>query len=544
VDGSIENPSGEPGYPRGAAPQITDQKMNHFNLWEIPGAQVVASWQNKVQRFAEQSRLGIPVTIASDPRNHFSHNIFSMRAADFSQWCEPLGFAAINDPDLVRQFADIVRKEYLAVGIRVALHPQIDLATEPRWARISGTFGEDARLTALLTKAYIEGFQRESLGPHSVACMTKHFPGGGPQTEGLDPHFEFHKGQIYPGKNFDYHLIPFEAAFAAKTAAIMLYYGVPMDQTDENVAMSFNRAIITGLLREKYHYDGVVCADWGVITDAQLADTVWPARSWGVEHLSRIERLQKALDAGVDQFGGESCSELVVELAQTGRLSEGRLDQSVRRLLRLKFQLGLFDEPFVDEARVPQVLGHPDSMAAGVDSQKRAITLLKNEGQLLPLNGRPKAFMKGIDPAVAARYVDLVPTPEEADIAILRLETPWIPVETKNPFAKGFHHGDLDFKEKAKAEILSVLQAVPTIVVIYLDRPAVIPEISDTAKALLADYGASDESVLDVLFGKTHPEGKLPFELPRSMEAVRNQKADVPYDSENPLYSFGFGLTY
>jgi beta-glucosidase len=544
MDGSIEDKPGAPGFARAAVTQIVEQKMNQFNLWQIPSAPVVATWHNHLQHFAEQTRLGIPITMASDPRNHFSNNIFSMRATDFSQWCETLGFAAIGDAELVKQFADIVRREYLAVGIRMALHPQIDLATEPRWARISGAFGEDAHLTALLTQAYIEGFQGAALGPHSVACMTKHFPGGGPQKDGLDPHFEFQKGQIYPGKNFDYHLIPFEAAFAAKTAAIMPYYGVPIDQTNENVAMSFNKMIITGLLREKYQYDGVVCTDWGLITDAQMPDTVWPARAWGVEHLTRTERVQKVLEAGVDQFGGESCPELVVELVKTGQLSEARLDHSVRRLLRLKFQLGLFDNPLVDEAQVSQVMGRPDSMAAGVVSQKRAMTLLKNDGHILPLQGKPKVYVKNIDVSVAARYAEVVATPEEADIAILRLETPWVPMETKNPFARGFHHGDLDFKGEAKAEILSLLNAVPTIVVLYLDRPAVIPEISSMAKALLAEYGASDTAVLDVLFGKASPEGKLPFELPSSMDAVRNQNADVPYDSEYPLYRFGFGLSY
>jgi beta-glucosidase len=543
-DGSLEDRPGAPGSPRSAAAQITGQKLSHFNLWQIPGAQVVARWHNRVQRFAEQDRLGIPVTIASDPRHHFSNNIFSMRATDFSQWCETLGFGAIGDAALVKQFADIARREYLAVGIRVALHPQIDLATEPRWPRISGTFGEDARLTARLGKAYIEGFQGAALGPHSVACMTKHFPGGGPQNEGLDPHFEFQKGQIYPGHNFDYHLIPFEAAFAAQTAAIMPSYGVPMDQTDENVAMSFNKAIITGLLREKYRYDGVVCADWGLITDSVMPEAVWPARAWGVEQLSETERVLKALEAGVDQFGGESCPEHVVELVQTGRLPERRLDQSVRRLLRLKFKLGLFDNPFVDEARVPQVLGLPASLAAGAASQKRAMTLLKNEAGLLPLAGRPKLYVKNIDPDAAARFAEVVAAPEEAECAILRLETPWVPVETKNPFARGFHHGDLDFKGEAKAEILALLESVPTIVVLYLDRPAVIPEISAAAQAVLAEFGASDAAVLEVIFGKARPEGRLPFELPRSMEAVRNQKADVPYDSENPLYPFGFGLGF
>ncbi|MCI0609629.1 MAG: glycoside hydrolase family 3 C-terminal domain-containing protein [Anaerolineae bacterium] len=543
-DGSIEDKPGPPGFGRSAILQITDLLMNHFNLWQIPRVEAVATWHNLLQRFAEQTRLGIPITIASDPRNHFSRNIFSMSATDFSQWCEPLGFAAMGDAELVRQFADIVRKEYLAVGIRVALHPQIDLATEPRWPRISGAFGEDAELTAQLAKAYIEGFQGKTLGTHSVACMTKHFPGGGPQKEGLDPHFEFQQGQIYPGDNFDYHLIPFEAAFEAQTAAIMPYYGIPLDQTDENVAMSFNKAIITSLLREKYHYDGVVCTDWGLITDYHMPDIIWPARAWGVEHLTAAERVQKALDAGVDQFGGESCPEHIIELVKTGRLSEARLDQSVRRLLRLKFQLGLFDNPFVDEANVSQVFGRPASDAAGAASQKRAMTLLKNEDHILPLQGQPKIFVKNMDPSVASRYAEIVTGPEEADFAILRLETPWVPVETKNPFAQSFHHGDLDFKGEAKAEILSLLQTVPTFVVLYIDRPAVIPEISDMAKALLGEYGATDEAVLDVIFGRASPEGKLPFELPSSMEAVRKQKADVPYDSEYPLYPFGFGLSY
>jgi beta-glucosidase len=527
-----------------AAEQMSDQMMNHFNLWQMPSARVVAAWHNRLQGLAEQSRLGIPVTIASDPRNHFSQAIFSMRATDFSQWCETLGFGAIGDVELVRSFADIARREYLALGIRVALHPQVDLATEPRWARISGTFGEHAGLTARLAAAYVRGFQGEKLGSGSVACMTKHFPGGGPQNEGLDPHFEFHKGQVYPGGNFAYHLLPFEAAIEAGTAMIMPYYGVPIHQTDENVAMSFNKAIVTGLLRDKYQYDGVVCTDWGLITDTHMGGTVWPARAWGVEHLNAADRVLKALEAGVDQFGGESCPELVVELVQSGRLPQERLNLSVRRLLRLKFQLGLFDHPFVDEDQVPRVLGDAKAATAGLASQKRAMTLLKDDDQVLPLTGREKVFVKNVDAAIASGYAEVVSTPQEADLAILRIETPWYPVESNNPFARGFHHGDLDFKGEARTEILTLLAAVPTIVVLYLDRPAVIPEIDRAAKVLLAEYGACDSAVLDVIFGKALPEGRLPFELPRSMEAVRNQKPDLPYDSEDALYPFGFGLSF
>jgi beta-glucosidase len=275
-----------------------------------------------------------------------------------------------------------------------------------------------------------------------------------------------------------------------------------------------------------------------------MQDAVWPARAWGVEQLSEAERVGKAIEAGVDQFGGESCPEHVVELVRAGKISEERIDESVRRLLRQKFQLGLFEDPFVDEAQVSQVLGDPDSGAMGQASQERAMTLLKNEDQVLPLRDQPKIFVKNVDAAIAGQYAQVVATPAEADFAILRLETPWVPIDTKNPFARAFHHGDLDFKGEAKAEILGLLQSVPTIVVLYLDRPAVIPEIAAAAKALVGEYGADDTAVLNVLFGKAKPEGKLPFELPSSMEAVRGQKEDLPHDSKNPLFPFGFGLTY
>jgi beta-glucosidase len=525
---------------------VKEKKMNHFNLWAVPSPAALAKWYDTMQQYMQDStRLGIPITIASDPRNHFSSNIFAMTANAFSQWCEPLGLGAIGSDSITHEFADVSRREYLAVGIREALHPQIDLATEPRWPRISGTFGEDAQLTARMAKAYITGYQGDKLDSNSVATMTKHFPGGGPQKEGLDPHFPFQKGQVYPGNNFKYHLIPFEAAFAAHTAAIMPYYGVPMGQTSENVGMSYNKDIITGLLRNTYHYDGVVCTDWGLVNDSHMGPIVWPARAWGAESLTPVERVKKIIDAGVDQFGGENCPELVIQLVKDGKLTEARIDSSVRRLLTQKFELGLFDNPFVDETKVGQSLGNPDYMAAGEASQRMAMTLLKNDKKLLPLTpGKLKIYVKNVDSAVAAKYGTVVNKPELADIAILRLKTPFVPVNSPITMARMFHHGDLDFKGKEKDSILQLLSKVPTIVDIYLDRPAVIPEISAKAKGLLADFGASDAAVLDVIFGKAKPLGHLPIELPSSMAAVQAQKEDVPYDSKNPLYKFGFGLSY
>ena len=551
-DGSLTEKPGKGmfAFAPNATRLIREKKMSHFNLWAVPGVRALATWYNNIQQYAADStRLGIPVTIASDPRNAFSNNIFSMSANAFSQWPEPLGFGAIGDSLLMWEHANIARQEYLAVGIREALHPQVDLSTEPRWPRINGTFGEDARLTSKLAKAYILGFQGDTLGPNSVACMTKHFPGGGPQKEGLDPHFPFQKGQVYPGHNFDYHLIPFEAALQVHTAAIMPYYGVPMNITSENVAFSYNKDIITGILRDKLHYDGVVCTDWGLVTDSKMGGAVFPARAWGVEKLTPEERVLKIIDAGVDQFGGENCPERVVQLVKDGKLTEARIDQSVRRLLRVKFELGLFDHPFIDVNKAEQTVGKEEFKKAGEAAQRRAITLLKNDNlkgkKTLPLEkGKLKIYVENIKPEVAANYGQVVDSPKKADIAIIRLNTPFYPVKSDIMMARMFHHGDLDFKGTKKDSILTLLKTVPTIVDIYLDRPAVIPEISKNAKGLLADFGASDTAVLDVVFGIAKPEGKLPLELPSSMDAVRNQKEDVPYDSQNPLYKFGFGLSY
>ncbi len=523
------------------------KKMNSFNLLQTPPTRELATWQNNIQRTAERMRLGIPVTIASDPRSHFTANQFAgMFAGDFSLWPEPLGFAAIGDSALVQKFGDMVRQEYRAVGIHLALHPMADLATEPRWPRINGTFGEDAHLSARLISAYIRGFQGDSLSSTSVACMTKHFSGGGPQKEGLDPHFQFQKGQVYPGNNFNYHLIPFEAAFAAGTAQIMPYYGVPMDQTSENVGFGFNRDIITGLLRDKYHFDGVVCTDWGLISDVKFVGIDYPARAHGVMHLPPEERMLKIINAGCDQFGGESIPEMLVKLVKDGKVPEERIDQSVRRILRDKFRLGLFENPYVDPEKAIEIVGRKDFREAGMDAQRRSLVLLKNgtihDRKALPLSSGLKIFIRGIDKSTASQYATVVDKPEDADVAIIRLSTPY---EPRKGFVEAlFHHGDLDFKGEQKQEIIALLEKVPTIVNMYLDRPAVIPEIAEKCAGLIANFGATDTALLDVIFGKFKPEGRLPIEMPSSMEAVRNQYEDVPYDSKDPLYKFGYGLSY
>jgi beta-glucosidase len=553
-DGSVnEKPSLRDPFSlleEGTSKMLFMKHMNHLNILTGASKKAMAEWYNNLQKLEERSRLGIPVSIASDPRNHFSSNpLASVLAGDMTQFPEPLGLAAIGDSAEVEEFGNIARQEYLALGIRIALHPQADLATEPRWIRINGTFGEDAHLASKLVGAYIKGFQGDSISPNSVVCMVKHFSGGGPQKEGIDPHLEIQKGQTYPGKNFTYHLLPFEAAFRAGAAEIMPYYGVPTGQTNEDVGFSFNKEIITGLLRDKYHFDGIVCTDWGIVTNMKMfGKKMIPARAWGMQNATEEERVLKIINAGVDQFGGEAVPEKVVKLVNEGKISMERIDNSVRRLLKIKFRLGLFDNPFVDVQNAINIVGNEKFKAAGDLAQRKSIVLLKNDTidrkPVLPLKKGIKIYVKNINPDKAAKFGTVVSKPEEADIAIIRLQTPSEVLPNSGILGKLMRAGDLDFKGKEKEEILGLLSKVPTVIDIYLSRPAVIPEISAACKGLFASFGADDNALLDVVFGNINPNAKLPVEMPSSMEAVRNQKEDVPYDSKDPLYKFGFGLSY
>ena len=520
---------------------IAKQKLNSFNILSSIDAKLMAHYNNAIQKMAERTRLGIPITISTDPRHGTENNPgASIYTPSFSQWPSSLGLAASRDTVLVREFGDIARQEYLSVGIRLALHPMADLATEPRWGRINGTFGEDANLSAMMTKAYVLGFQGDSLDKSSVACMTKHFSGGGPQKDGEDPHFPYGKEQAYPGNNFDYHIIPFvKGAFPAKTAQIMPYYGIPMDQTDENVAFGFNKAIITKLLRDSLNFQGVVCTDWNLISDGSIGE----ARAWGVENLSPKERVKKVLDAGCDQFGGENIPELIVELVKEGKISEARIDKSIKRIMRDKFRLGLFDDPYVDENKAKEIAGNKKFREKGEIAQQKSIVLLKNK-DLLPLKKGIKIYAEGLTaPETVNNYATLVNNPKDADVILTRIKTPYD--KRDKYFLEGFfHQGRLYYNEEEKKKILDLISEKPSIVVVNLERPAILTEIADKSTALMAEFGATDKVLFSLLFGEVSPTGKMPFELPSSKEAVEKQLEDVPYDSENPLFPFGFGLNY
>ena len=545
-------PGGEllqPGSPWGVATEelIRQKRITHFNVHGVPtqGSEM-ARWHNKLQSIAAEVGLGVPVTISTDPRHAFAENqgaLFSSGA--FSQWPESLAFSAIGDLDVVEQFGDIARQEYRAVGIHASLHPQIDLATEPRWARSGMTFGEDAKQSGAVGAAYIRGFQGKVFGKTSVSTMTKHFPGGGPQLDGEDPHFEYGKEQVYPGNNFDYHVEPFKDAIAAGTRAMMPYYGQPIGTKYEEVGFGFNKGVLTDLLKDELGFEGIICTDWGLITDANILGQDMPARAWGVEHLSRSERVEKAINAGADQFGGESCPELIVELVREGRISEERIDYSAAKLLAEKFILGLFDEErFVDEAVADAIVGKPEFLAAGEAAQRASFVLLKLAGEgaaQLPLAAGLKIYVEGLDVDKAGRLGQVVGNPAEADLAIIRKNAHFDP--RPGGFEALFHAGSLEYPADEVARIVEICKTVPTIFDIYLDRAAVFPEIAEAAAVVTANFGSNPNAFMDVLQNPKLANGRLPIELPSSLNAILASKSDVPYDTASPTFAYGAGLS-
>ncbi len=462
---------------------IEEDHVNSFITRMNGFAEFLARQNNEVQAIAESSRWGIPVTISSDPRHHVEQVLgAAMQDLAFSMWPEPLGFAALNDPELTRRFADVVRQEYEAVGIRESLAPQADLATEPRWARANGTFGEDAEIAKRMVEAYVAGVQNgpNGLNSGSVIAVVKHWAGYGAARDGWDGHNYYGRYADFSGHNFTEHLIPFTGAFAAHAGSVMPTYSILQDvvidgKPLEQVGAGFNRQLLGDLLRGQYGFRGVILSDWGITNECSeacrngTAAGIKPAPQdigmpWGVEELTKPQRFAKAINAGVDQIGGTEQSNLIVEDVHNGSISESRVREAATRILVQKFELGLFEQPYVDDTKAAGIAGNQDFVSEGQSAQARAVVLLENKSvaasghPLLPVDPKnKKVYLYGVaaKAAEAAGFV-VVTDPAQADLAIIRAPAPY---ESEHPnffFGSRQHEGRLTFTEKdaAYAELL------------------------------------------------------------------------------------------
>ena len=537
----------------GTTKGVMERHLRHFILRANTPAKVIAEWSNNLQALCETSRLGIPAIVASNPRNHVTTDAsvgLSVGTTAFSKWPGELGIAAMRDLKLTREFAEISAKEWCAVGLRKGYQYMADMATEPRWQRVEGTFGEDADLTSSIITEIVLGFQGTKLGSHSVALTTKHFPGGGPQMGGQDSHFEWGKFAHYPGGMFEYHVKPFKAAIDAGTSSIMPYYSAPKGKEFEEVGFSYNKAIIQDLLRGKLGFKGIINSDTGPID----------MMPWGVEKLTIQERYQKALLAGVDIFSGTADPTLLLEVVKKGMVTEARINESIARLLKEKYALGLFENPYVDVAAAEKLVGNAEFQKRADLALRKSIVLLRNDAKLLPLskktkiyfesyfnNGRDSTPSKVLQPKGYNANFEFVATKAAADVVILWLKPSSSP---RGLFGSKGDPIDLSLSKNSinVDYVNSVMASKPTILALNFTNPWVINEIDKgNAKTILATFGTTPDAVLDIVTGAFKPTGKMPFTTPVSQKVVEENQSDVPgfmKPKGYALFKFGDGLSY
>jgi len=599
---------------------LTTDNLRHVLITSVESPEIAAKWNNNAQALVEGYGLGIPANNSSDPRHgtNSSEEYNEGAGGNISMWPSSLGLAATFNPQLVETFGSIAGKEYRALGIATALSPQVDISTDPRWYRTSGTFGEDPALSTDIGRAYIDGFQTstgdkeiaEGWGYESVNAMVKHWPGGGSGEGGRDAHYGVGKYAVYPGNNFAEHMIPFiEGAFKLKgktgmASAVMPYYTVSYNQdtkNNENVGNAYNKYIIQDLLRDKYNYDGVVCTDWLVTGDETTIDVFMTGKSWGVESLTIAERHYKVLMAGVDQFGGNNDMKPVIEAYNMGVKEHGeefmraRFEQSAVRLLKNIFRTGMFENPYVNVEETKATVGKPEFMKAGYDAQLKAIVMLKNKANALPLEKNKTVYIpKKFTPAgrnflgmeipekldypvsieIVKKYFNVTEKPEEADFALVFVSSPNSGIGYSSEEAKkgsngyvpiSLQYGEYTAKEAREVSIAGgdplekttnrsyknkknkainitdlgmindtykKMKGKPVIVSINLNTPMIFSEFEKNVSGILVHFGVQDQALLDLLTGAAEPSALLPLQMPANMETVEKQFEDVPHDLE------------
>ena len=450
---------------------LTEDNLRAVLVTTVESPAVAAQWNNNMQALVEGMGHGVPVNTSSDPRHETSATAEYNYGAggEISHWPTSLGLAATFDPALVEEFGRIAAEEYRALGITTALSPQIDLATEPRWTRFYGTFGESPELDTDMARAYVDGFQTsygkdeiaDGWGYMSVNAMVKHWPSGGPEEGGRDAHYNYGKYAVYPGGAFETHLKPFtEGAFklngaTGKASAVMPYYTIStgIDPSGKNVGNSYSKYIITDLLRDKYAYDGVVCTDWNITYD-NLGIDKFDGKCWGVEEMTVAQRHYECLKAGVDQFGGNNDKGPVLEayamwVEEFGQESaDARFRESAKRLLMNSFRTGLFENPYLDPQASAKTVGKPEFMEKGYQAQLKSVVMVKNSENVLPMKSEegklkvyvpqryfpqmtnffgmvtPERWEDTFASDLLGKYYEPVSDPSDADFAIVVIEAP------------------------------------------------------------------------------------------------------------------------
>ena len=532
---------------------------------ELNSVEAAATTMNTIQEYAEDSRLGVPVLVSMDS----VHGLSYVSGATVTP--HNLALAATRDEALVTKLAEIARDEHLAVGVRMTLSPEADIASEPRWGRVMETFGEDPDLVTQMVTAQVVAFQngRDGLNTGSIVACMKHFPGAGPQMEGKDT-----SPIISSEETLQIHLKPYYAALEVNVASIMPYYSVPLALDMENSAIG-SKATLQDLLRDEMGFTGIIQTDWGMIWAIQEALGTMTGEEVSDEEAILIGVTQSR----VDGIGGESIRliDLMEEYTQEGKIDEAILTAAATRIVKVKFEMGMFENPYCDVDYAVSFVGNEENQKVNLQAAREAMTLLKNDGAL-PLNPDakqtilvcgPRAFdtdslvggwssaQDGLtiaDAVAAYAGENTTVLTEKEDVEVIKELAQQADVIIVSIGEPSYQHDPVwgyDTLEivQSQQEILeaAVASSKTVITVVTGGRPYILTWCDENTNAILEAYypGAKGGiAIAETLFGMNNPTGKTPMQFPRDMESVNAQEGDVSFDLENPLYDYGFGLSY
>lgn len=520
---------------------FTDNNVGFALVYEyiFDSAKDAAERTNEIQELSESSPLGIPVVFSMDTE------IGAAFVSDATFMPDQINQGAVNDADLVARLNEVVREELKAVGVRMALSPDADLMTDPRWGRNQECYSEDTEVVQNLIVAAITALQNgNELNEESVIATVKHFPGSGAQENGVDA-----SPLTIQEDSLELHLAGFKAAIEAGVAAVMPYgYStVPFLGGDavENSADQ-SAAVMTDLLREQLGYTGIIQTDWGL-------------------------NFVGAANAGADILGGagvRSTAQLV------DGVDEARLKDACRRILVAKFQLGIFENPYVDVEKASEIVGSEEHKAVAKEVASRSLTLVKYEnaesladqsfvvaGALAqdvralnsgwtakePVEITGTTLLEAFQEKAGADKVTYIATASEVPQDLTGVTAVVVVGEKSGTHDPEWGAATLEFPQE-QVDLIQALDAANAnvVAVVLMNRAYVLTPIVEAADSVLLAYRpgvtCGAEAVADALFGQTEITGKLPFQIPASMDQVLAQREDLPMDIDEPLYDFGYGI--
>lgn len=516
-----------------------DEEESDETQTPISSARNAAMRTNEIQELSESSELGIPVIFSMDTEAGAAF------VKDATYLPDEINQGAAGDAELVTRLNEVLKEELMAVGVRMALSPDADLITDPRWGRNQECYSEDVETVETMIAAAVKALQGENgLDENSVMATVKHFPGAGAQTNGVDG-----SPLTISEDSIDLHLAGFKAAIDADVAAVMPYgYStVPYlggDAVDNSADQS--AAVMTDLLRGELGYEGIIQTDWGL-------------------------NFVGAANAGADVLGGagvRSTAQLV------DGVDEALLTDACRRILIAKFQMGLFENPYVDEDAAEEIIGSDEHKAVAKEAAAKSFTLVKYEnaasladqsfivaGELAsdvrclnsgwtakePVEIAGTSILTALQEKAGADNVIHITSAEEVPADLSGVTAVVVVGEKSGTHDPAWGAATLEFPEEQTALINALDKVGANVVaVVVMNRAYVLTPIVDAADSVLVVYRpgvtCGAEAVADCLFGETAITGRLPFQIPESMEQVLSQREDMPKDIENPLYEYGFGI--